>query len=241
VSLSKDAFAGRVALVTGASRGIGRAAALALAKAGAHVIAVARNVDGLEALDDEVQAAGGHATLVPLDVKDSPGIERMAAAVFERWKKLDAFLANAGTLSTLTPLTHLTPKNWDEAIAVNLTANWRLIRALDPLLRLSDGGRALFVSSSVAQKNRPYWGAYAVSKAALEALALTYAAECAGTNVKANIFHPGPTRTGMRRVAYPGEDATSLKPPEALNDEILTLLSPGCDANGEVFSHKSTG
>jgi len=224
----------RVALVTGASRGIGRAAAFALAEAGAHVIAVARTVGGLEELDDEIKKIGGTATLVPLDLKDYAGIDRMGAAIFERWGKLDALLGNAGILGALTPLTHLQPKVWDDLIAINLTANWRLIRSLDPLLRLSDAGRALFVSSAAAHYNRPFWGGYAVSKAALEAMVKTYAGELTGTTVKANLLNPGPTRTGMRAQAMPGEDPMTLPAPEELALLIVDLLSPDCGANGEL-------
>jgi len=224
----------RVALVTGASRGIGRAAALALAEAGAHVIAVARTVGGLEELDDEIKKIGGSATLVPFDLKDYAGIDRMGAAIFERWGKLDALLGNAGILGVLTPLTHLQPKVWDDLIAINLTANWRLIRSLDPLLRLSDAGRALFVSSAAAHYNRPFWGGYAITKAALEAMVKTYAAELTGTTVKANLLNPGPTRTGMRAQAMPGEDPMTLPSPEEVASLIVDLLSPECGANGEL-------
>ncbi len=226
----------RIALVTGASRGIGRAAALALAQAGAHVVAVARTVGGLEELDDEIQKAGGSATLVPLDLKDGAGIDRMGAALFERWGKLDALLGNAGVLGQVTPIAHLQPKVWDELMAVNVTANWRLIRSLDPLLRLSDAGRALFISSGVARVHLPFFGGYAVTKAALESLVLTYAAECKGTNVKVNLFNPGPTRTRMRAQAFPGEDPETMPPPEAHLPTILELLSPACMRHGELVS-----
>jgi NAD(P)-dependent dehydrogenase (short-subunit alcohol dehydrogenase family) len=225
---------GRIALVTGASRGIGRAASLALAEGGAHVIAVARTVGGLEELDDAIQAKGGTTTLVPLDLKDYAGIDRMGAAIFERWGKLDILLANAGILGVLTPLTHLAPKVWDEVIAVNLTANWRLIRSLDQLLRLSDAGRALFVSSAAAVKNMPFWGGYAISKAALDAMVKTYAGELTGTTVKVNLLYPGPTRTAMRAKAMPGEDPMSLPAPEELCPLIIEMLSRDYAANGEV-------
>jgi NAD(P)-dependent dehydrogenase (short-subunit alcohol dehydrogenase family) len=232
--MSNQPLQGRIALVTGASRGIGRAAALALAKAGAHVIAVARTVGGLEELDDAIQAKGGTATLVPLDLKDYPGIDRMGAAIFERWGKLDILLANAGILGVLTPLTHLAPKVWDELMAVNLTANWRLIRSLDQLLRLSDAGRAVFVSSAAAVNNRPFWGGYSVTKAALDSLVKTYAAELTGTTVKVNLLYPGPTRTAMRAKAMPGEDPMTLPAPEELAPLIVEMLSPDYGANGEV-------
>src|SRR5690348_10427529 len=168
-------LSGRIALVTGASRGIGRAAAIALGKAGAHVICVARTVGGLEETDDAIQRAGGSATLVPLNLKDFAAIDRLGASIFERWKKLDMFLGNAATLGVLTPLTHLDVKIFQELVDINITANWRLIRSLDPLLRQSDAGRVLFMTSTAARKHTPYWGGYAMSKAALESIALTYA------------------------------------------------------------------
>jgi NAD(P)-dependent dehydrogenase (short-subunit alcohol dehydrogenase family) len=231
-------FSGRIALVTGASRGIGRAAALGLAKAGAHVIAVARGVEGLEELDDEIKVEGGTATLVPLDLRDYAGLDRMAAAVHERWGRLDALLGNAGILGPLTPIAHLHPNTWEEVMAVNVTSNWRLIRAFDPLLRNSDAGRVLMVSSAVARLNRPYWGPYAISKAALEMLTFTYAAECNGTSVKANALNPGPTRTRMRAQAMPGEDPMSLPRPEELAPFILEMLSPDCGKNAELVTFR---
>ena len=229
----------RIALVTGASRGIGRAAAIALARAGAHVILLARTVGGLEEADDEIQKAGGGATLVPLNLRDFEALDRLGASIHERWGKLDAFLGNAGVLGALTPLSHLDPKVWQEAIDVNVTANWRLIRSLDPLLRASDAGRVLFVTTGAARKHTPYWGVYAVTKAALESLALTYAEECAGTNVKVNLFSPGPLRTAMRKRAMPGEDPETLRPPEAVAPEIVELLSPSCTKNGELVVSNS--
>lgn len=231
-------FSGRIALVTGASRGIGFAAAKALAAEGAHVILVARTVGGLEEADDEIQKSGGTATLVPLDLKDFAAIDRLGATIFERWGRLDALLGNAGVLGALTPLAHLDPKTFAECLDVNVTANWRLIRSLDPLLRKSDAGRALFVTSGAAHRFRSYWGAYAMSKAALEAIVLTYAAECAGTAVTANLFNPGPLRTRMRQKAMPGEDPATLDPPEAVCPLILELLSPACTRNGELASFK---
>jgi NAD(P)-dependent dehydrogenase (short-subunit alcohol dehydrogenase family) len=227
-------LSGRVALVTGASRGIGRAAAIALAGAGAHVILVARTVGGLEEADDEIQKAGGTATLVPLNLKDFAALDRLGASIYERWGKLDAFLGNAGVLGVLTPLSHLDPKVWQEAIDINVTANWRLIRSLDPLLRTSDAGRAVFLTSGAARKHIPFWGAYGVTKAALESLALTYAAECEGTKVKVNLFSPGPTRTAMRAKAMPGEDPETLPHPREIAPSIVELLSPSCMKNGET-------
>ncbi len=180
----------RIALVTGASRGIGYATALALAKVGAHVVAVARTVGGLEELDDAVRKLGGSATLVPLDLNDYPGIDRLGLALHERFGRLDVLIGNAAVLGPLSPLGHVEAKAWDEVMAVNVTANWRLIRAMDPLLRASDAGRVVFVSSGVAALAAAYWGPYAVSKAALETLARTYAAETATTNVRVNLFAP---------------------------------------------------
>lgn len=231
-------FAGRIALVTGASRGIGRAAALALAEAGAHVILVARTVGGLEEVDDEIQKAGGHATLVPLDIRDFPALDRLGESIFQRWGRLDAFLGNAGVLGTLSPVTHLEPKVFQELLDVNVTANWRLIRSLDPLLRASDAGRVVMLSSGAARKHTPYWGGYAMSKAALESVTLTYAEECANTKVRVNLLNPGPLRTKMRAKAFPGEDPAMLEPPEAVVPLILDLLSPACLKNGELVSFR---
>jgi NAD(P)-dependent dehydrogenase (short-subunit alcohol dehydrogenase family) len=226
---------GRIAVVTGASRGIGRAAALALAEAGAHVVAVARTVGGLEELDDEIRARGGAATLVPLDLKDQQGIDRLGGAIYERWGRLDILLGNAGVLGVVTPLGHLEPKVFDEVMAVNVTANWRLIRSLDPLLRQSDAGRALFVTAGEAESCRPYWGAYSASKAALQALVKTYAGELKGTRATANLIDPGPLRTKLRAVGRPGEDATTVAPPEVVAPDIVRMVSPTYVANGVVF------
>ena len=229
----------KIILVTGASRGIGRAAAKALADAGAHVIALARTVGGLEELDDEIQkAGGGSATLVPLDLRDYPALDRLGASIFERWGRLDGLFGNAGQLGQLSPLGHLEPKIFQEALDVNVTANFRLIRSLDPLLRRSDAGRVLFVTSGAARKHTPFWGSYAVSKAALESLALTYAAECEGTAVKVNLLNPGPLRTTMRQKAMPGEDPSSLTPPEAIAPLIVELLSPACARHGEIVEFR---
>jgi len=234
-----SALSGRIALVTGASRGIGRAAAIALASAGAHVILVARTVGGLEEADDEIRKLGGTATLVPMNLRDGEAIDRLGASIFERWGKLDAFLGNAGVLGQLTPLAHLEPKTFQEVMEVNVTANWRLIRSLDPLLRLSDAGRVLFVTSGAARKHTAFWGAYAVSKAALESLALTYAAECEGSKVKVNLFNPGPVRTAMRKKAMPGEDPNSLPAPENLASHMVEMLSPAYDRNETVINFRT--
>jgi NAD(P)-dependent dehydrogenase (short-subunit alcohol dehydrogenase family) len=226
---------GRVAVVTGASRGIGYVTALELAKAGAHVIAVARTVGGLEELDDAIRAVGGTATLVPMDLKDFPAIDRLGASIHERWGKLDILIGNAGLLGPISPLGHVLPKAFDDVMAVNVTANWRLIRSLDPLLQASDAGRALFVSSGAAHKTMAYWGPYSVSKAALQALVMTYAAETQRTNVRANLINPGPLRTRMRAEAMPGEDPLTLRTPEELAPLIVGMASPEAQDHGMIF------
>ena len=228
-------LSGRVAVVTGASRGIGRAAAVALAKAGAHVIALARTQGALEELDDGIRRAGGTATLVPVDLKDYPALDRLGAAIGQRWQKLDILVGNAGILGEIAPLTHVDQPVWDAVMAINLTANWRLIRALDPLLRQSDAGRAVFVSSGAAHKCTAYWGPYSISKAALEALVRTYAAETASTPVKVMLVNPGPLRTAMRKAAMPGEDPASLKTPEELAPHIVRLASPDWSETGKLY------
>jgi NAD(P)-dependent dehydrogenase (short-subunit alcohol dehydrogenase family) len=231
-------FEGKIALVTGASRGLGRAYALALAREGAHVVAVARTAGGLEELDDAIRTGGGNATLVPADLKDFAAIDRLGAAIYERWGRLDVLVGNAGVLGKLSPLGHIEPKLWDEVMAVNLTANWRLIRSLDPLLRASDAGRALFVSSGVARRIRAFWGAYAVSKAALDALVKTYAAETVSTPVKVNLLSPGPVRTRMRAQAMPGEDPLTLPSPEQIVAAALPLLTARTVETGEMFEYR---
>jgi NAD(P)-dependent dehydrogenase (short-subunit alcohol dehydrogenase family) len=230
-------LANRIALVTGASRGIGHATALALAHAGAHVVAVARTVGALEELDDAIRAASGQsATLVPLDLKDYPGIDRLGVALHERFGRLDILVGNAGILGPLSPLGHVEPKAWDDVMAVNVTANWRLICAMDPLLKFSDAGRVVFISSSMAARAVAYWGAYAVSKAALETLARTYAAETATTPVRVNLFTPGPVRTRMRAQAMPGEDPMTLKAPDQVAGKIVELCLPGMQESGMIYS-----
>jgi NAD(P)-dependent dehydrogenase (short-subunit alcohol dehydrogenase family) len=233
--MTSNTLKGRVAVVTGASRGIGYATALALAEAGAHVVAVARNVGGLEELDDAIKAKGGSATLVPFDLKDFPAIDRLGAAIHERWGKLDILIANAGMLGPLSPLGHVEPKAFDEVMTVNVTANWRLIRSLDPLLQASEAGRALFVSSGAAHKTMAFWGPYSVSKAALQALAMTYAQENLNTRVRVNIVNPGPLRTRMRAEAMPGEDPQTLRTPEELAPRIVTLASPASGEHGMIL------
>jgi NAD(P)-dependent dehydrogenase (short-subunit alcohol dehydrogenase family) len=230
-----SALKGRLAVVTGASRGIGRAVALELARHGAHVIAVARTVGALEALDDDIKQMGGEATLVPIDLKDFAAIDRLGGAIFERWGKLDILIGNAGILGPLSPLGHVEPKAFDEVMAVNVTANWRLIRSLDPLLKESDGGRALFVSSGAAHKNLAYWGPYSISKAALQALVMTYANETLTTNIRTMLINPGPLRTRMRAEALPGEDPLSLRTPEELAPEILRFALPTSTDHGVIY------
>lgn len=229
-------FADRLALVTGASRGLGRALAKALAREGAHVILAARREGSLEDVDDEIRAAGGTATLVRLDLTDGEKIDALGPSIYERWGRLDILVANAGLLGPLSPLPHISADAWNTVLDVNLTANWRLIRTLDPLLRHADAGRAVFVSSGASAAKRGYWGPYAVSKAALEALVKTYAHELANTSVRANIVNPGPVRTEMRQQAFPGEDPMTLRTPEEVAEGFLDIVDATCDDNGKVFN-----
>jgi NAD(P)-dependent dehydrogenase (short-subunit alcohol dehydrogenase family) len=231
----------RVAVVTGASRGIGRAAALALAEAGAHIVALARTQGALESLDDEIRARGSSATLVPVNLKDFDAIDRLGAAIYERWGKLDILLGNAGQLGELAPITHIDQPVWDEVMAVNVTANYRLLRSLDPLLRASDAGRAIFITSGAAHKCKAYWGVYSISKAALEALVRTYAAETVTTPVKAMLLSPGALRTAMRRAAMPGEDPLTLKTPEDLAPHIAKLALPTWTETGKIYDFTQDG
>jgi NAD(P)-dependent dehydrogenase (short-subunit alcohol dehydrogenase family) len=233
------ALSGRIALITGASRGIGAATALALARAGAHVVAVARTVGGLEELDDAVRTAGGTATLVPLDLTDTEGIIRLAAALQERYRRLDVLIGNAGLVGPSSPLDHVQPNDWKAVMAVNVTANWHLIRAMNALLRASDAGRAVFISSGAAHNMRAYRGPYSVSKAALEALVRTYAAETESTPVRVNLVNPGPTRTRMRAQVMPGEDPMTLPPPQAVAEKIVALCLPGFTASGRLYDYPS--
>jgi NAD(P)-dependent dehydrogenase (short-subunit alcohol dehydrogenase family) len=229
----------RIALVTGASRGIGAAIALELAQAGAHVVAVARTVGGLEALDDKIKAAGSSATLVPLDIKDREGIARLALALNERYQRLDVLVGNAGILGPLSPLSHVEPKDWDNLVAVNVTANWQLIRCMDVLLQRSPAGRAVFLTSNAAYLGRAYWGPYAASKTALDALVRTYAAETATTKVRANLFAPGPTRTRMYLSAFPGADPATLPTPEKIAKAIFPLCLPECQESGKIYDFRA--
>ena len=228
-------LAGRIALVTGASRGIGRAVALAFGREGAELIVVGRTQGALEELDDALRAQGRHASLVVGDLADGALIDRIGAAIFERWGRLDALVGNAAALGGLGPLSHTEPAVFERVIAVNLIANWRLLRSCDPLLRASEAGRAIFVTSAVAP-GRAYWGAYAVSKAGLETMVRTYAAETAKTAVRANLVDPGPTRTRMRMTAFPGEDAEALKPADdpRLIEAFISLALPACEHSGTI-------
>ena len=227
-------MAGRVALITGASRGIGAAIARAYGAQGAQLVLVARQVAGLEQADDAQRRAGGApAVLVPLDVADGAGIDRMAAALDERFGRLDVLVGNAALLGALTPTDHVDPALWQRVFDVNVTANWRLIRATWPLLRRSRAGRAIFVTSGAARATPPYWSPYAASKAALEALLRCWAGEIAKTAVKANLLDPGIVRTDMRQAAFPGEDPQRLPPPETVAEAFVQLALPSWQGHGE--------
>jgi NAD(P)-dependent dehydrogenase (short-subunit alcohol dehydrogenase family) len=229
-------LAGRIALVTGASRGIGYHIAKELGVAGAHVIAVARTQGGLEDLDDEIKAADGEATLVPLDLSDMAGIDRLGGAIHERWGKLDIMVGNAAMLGTISPIGHVEAKVFEKLMTLNVTSIWRLIRSLDPLLRQSDAGRALLLSSSVAQSGRAYWGPYAASKAAIEVLARSWADEVRQTRLTVNSVDPGATRTAMRAQAAPGEDPTALPHPSEVGAKIARLAWPDVTETGSLYS-----
>jgi NAD(P)-dependent dehydrogenase (short-subunit alcohol dehydrogenase family) len=232
-------FDGKVALVSGASRGIGRAIAKALALQGAHVVALARTKGGLEELDDEVRALGAQISLLPLDLRDGAQIDPLGPTLYERWQRLDILVGNAGMLGPLSPLGHISENDWTETLSVNLTANWRLLRTLDPIWRLSPAGRVLFLTSGAAQRCRAYWGPYSVSKAGLDALAKTYARELQSTAVRVNLLEPGRMRTRLRKQAYPGEDENTLPAPEAIVPLALSLLTEDTEANGEHFAFTS--
>ena len=227
---------GKTALITGASRGIGASAAKLLAKEGAHVILIARTVGGLEAVDDEIRAAGGKATLMPLDLFKLNDLDALGPTLYQHFPKLDIFVGNAAMLGTLAPLGHLKPDEWQKVMDLNVTANFRLIRTLDPLLKAAPNGRAVFVTSGITQDVKAYWGEYAVSKVALEALAKVYASECANTNVKVNILDPGRVRTAMRAQAYPGEDPAKRPHPDDIAHYFLKLVGDDCEMNGETLA-----
>jgi NAD(P)-dependent dehydrogenase (short-subunit alcohol dehydrogenase family) len=232
-------LASRIALVTGGSRGIGYATAIALARQGAHVVATARTPGGLEELDDAIKAVGGTATLVPLELRDFDGIARLAAALNERYGKLDIMVANAALGASSSPLDHFQPKEWEEVLAVNVTANWHLIRNMHALLLRSDAARVVFMSSGAASNPRAYRGLYATTKAALEAMARTYANETLNTPIRVNIHAPGPTRTRMRAAVAPGEDPMTLPTPEAVADTIVPLCLPGFMETGKIYDYRA--
>ena len=234
-------LAGRVALITGASRGIGAAVAKHFAAEGAHVILTARTTGGLEEIDDAIRVdaakgGGGQATLVPMDLLEVEKIDQLGVAIAQRFGRLDILVGNAGRLGSLTPMSHIDPPMWERTIGVNLTANWRLIRIMEPLLKLSPAGRAIFVTSGAAHGSHPYWGAYAVSKAALEAMAKTWAGELNKTNVRVNLLDPGAVRTRLRAEAYPGEEPMALKPPEAVTETFVRLAMASETRHGEIVS-----
>jgi NAD(P)-dependent dehydrogenase (short-subunit alcohol dehydrogenase family) len=235
-------FEGRVALVTGASRGIGFSVALALAGAGAHVIATARTQSGLEDLDDAIRKQGGSATLVPMDMASPDGIEKLAEAIEQRWGKLDILVVNAGVLGMLTPAAQIPAKVWNEVLAVNLLAPARLIRAFEALLKASDAGRAVFTTSGIgSQRSRAYWAAYGASKAGLDALVKSWALELADSSVRANLLDPGRVRTRMRAKAVPGEDPQSLPHPDAIAPAFLALCSADETRTGEIVDASVEG
>ncbi len=232
-------LASRIALVTGASRGIGHATARALARAGAHIIAVARTQGGLEELDDEIRKEGGTATLVPLSVTDFDGIARLGAALNDRHGKLDILVGNAGVPGPSSPLGHIELKQWSDAMAVNATANFQLIRCMEPLLKKSDAGRAVFVTSGAANKAAAYVGPYAASKAALETLARVWANETASTPIRVNLFNPGPIRTRMRATVFPGEDPMTLDTAEQAAEFIVPMCLPDWNETGKFYDYKT--
>jgi NAD(P)-dependent dehydrogenase (short-subunit alcohol dehydrogenase family) len=225
---------GRIALITGASRGIGAAVAVRFAREGAHVVLAARTVGGLEEVDDAIRSAGGSSTLVPVDLRDFIKIDELAAKLFDRWGRLDILVGNAVEFGVFSPLAHIDPATWAEVIDLNLTTNWRLIRAMDPLLRAAPAGRAIFVTSGVARGVFPYWGPYAISKAGLDMLVKIYAGEIAKTRVRANLLDPGVVRTRLRARAFPGENPAKLSAPESVADAFVELASPECPRNGEL-------
>ncbi|MGY3453049.1 SDR family NAD(P)-dependent oxidoreductase [Bradyrhizobium sp. USDA 4353] len=233
-------LANRIALVTGASRGIGHATARALARAGAHVVAVARTQGGLEELDDEIRKETGNgATLVPLSMTDSDGIARLGAALHERHGKLDILVGNAAVPGPSSPLGHIDLKPWNDVVAVNLTANFQLIRCMEPLLKASDAGRAVFVTSGAAHKAQAYLGPYAATKAALETLARVWAHETERTPLRVNLFSPGPIRTRMRATVFPGEDPMTLETPEQAAEFILPMCLPSWTETGKFYDYKT--
>jgi NAD(P)-dependent dehydrogenase (short-subunit alcohol dehydrogenase family) len=227
---------GRIALITGASRGIGRETAKAFAKAGAHVIALARTQGGLEELDDEIKALGGAATLVPLDLTDYDGLDRLGASIHERWGRLDVLIGNGAMLGQIGPLNHIDPKLWERVHAVNVTANYRLIRSMDPLLRAAEAGRAIFISSAAGSNAHAYWGLYGSTKAALDMMVRDWAEEVRNvTKIRAMLVNPGRTRTKMRAEAAPGEDPATLPTPDEITPYLIRMALPAWEETGKIF------
>ncbi len=226
---------GRVIVVTGASRGIGYFAALEMVREGAHVIAIARTVGGLEELDDAAKELAGDFTLVPMDITDFEAIDRLGGEIYKRWGKLDGFFGNGAILGDLSPMGHVGAKSFEKVMATNVTANFRFIRSFDALFKASDSARVLLMTSGITRNYRPFIGPYAISKAAVEAMALTYAAECANGDIKVNLYDPGIVRTGMRAKVMPGEDPDTLPHPKELGPSIAKLMASGVQENGEVF------
>jgi NAD(P)-dependent dehydrogenase (short-subunit alcohol dehydrogenase family) len=232
-------LASRIALVTGASRGIGYATARALARAGAHIVAVARTQAGLEELDDDIRGDGGSATLVPLDLADLDGMARLGAALNARHGKIDILVGNAGVAGPSSPLGHIELKPWNDVMAVNVTANFQLIRCMEPLLKQSDAGRAVFITSGAANIAPAYLGPYAASKAALETLVRVWANESASTPVRINLFNPGPIRTRMRAIVFPGEDPLTLDTPEQAAELIVPMCAPSWTETGKLYHYET--
>jgi NAD(P)-dependent dehydrogenase (short-subunit alcohol dehydrogenase family) len=227
---------GAIALVTGASRGIGAAAAIELARLGARVVITARTQGGLEETDDAIRALGGEATILPLDLKDGTPIDAIGPTLFQRFGRLDILVHAAGALGKLTPVSHIMPDDWAAVVAVNLSASWRLIRTCDPLLRLAPAGRAVFVTESRAREPRAYWGAMGATKAGMEHLVRTWSAEAAIARLRVNLFDPGPVATRMRSDAFPGEDRTTLPKPEAVAPALAALCLPSEQRNGALIT-----
>ena len=230
--MQEQTLKNKIALVTGASRGIGAATALALGRAGAHVILIARTIGGLEELDDRIKEAGGTATLVPLDLKDHDSIDSLGPQLYEKFGRLDILVANAGILGTLGPLPHTDARQWDDVVSVNLTANFRLIRTLYPLLNEAQEARAIFLTSGIAENPNAYFGAYAASKAGLEGLVKTFAAECENTSIKTTLFSPGQVNTAMWRQAFPGKDISQAANSETIALKILEICTSDQFQNG---------
>ncbi len=235
-------LSGRIALVTGASRGIGAAVAKRFAAEGAHVILTARTVGGLEEVDDAIlKATGKNATLVPLDLREYDKIDQLGFSIYERFGKLDILVSNAGALEALGPIAQYDPKLWSRVMDLNVTANYRLIRSLDRLLRTSESGRAIFVTSAAAKAPYPYWSPYGASKAALEMIVKTYAMEIAASPLRVNLLDPGVVATKMRTQAFPGEDPKSIAQPDQVTDAFVDLAEAACALHGEIVSAQSVG